>query len=249
MLWDESADKVSLDQGATTSDALELRSSQVDHGLTGQRPTDVYAGFTRLVDAQGGLELRTFFEDAGETTFNVDSMGGTASTGKAVGDQGLINFNVRQRNLTGLGDVAANGNIFSVKGQSPSDSLKTKFMVDEDGQIYAVAAGHTGDLAVGALSDGYDDAQLVRALDHAKTASGVKGIIRDKWDDFVRYNEQDLIAAGVLGDTIENGGLLNVTGLQKLHNGAIWQGYVRQQEMQERMEILENKLLAIEGGK
>ena len=74
-------------------------------------------------------------------------------------------------------------------------------------------------------------------------------MVKDRWDDYIKYNEQDLVDAGVLGDTIENGGLLNVTGLQRLHNGAIWQGYVRQQEMQERMEILENKLLAIEGGK
>ena len=54
---------------------------------------------------------------------------------------------------------------------------------------------------------------------------------------------------GILGDTLENGGLINVTGLQRLHNGAIWQGYVRQQEMQEKIDTLESRLLAIEGAK
>ena len=74
-------------------------------------------------------------------------------------------------------------------------------------------------------------------------------MIRDKWDDFVQYNEQDLIDAGVLGETMENGGLLNVTGLQKLHNGAIWQGYKRQMELQEEVTELKTRLLALEGAK
>ena len=68
-------------------------------------------------------------------------------------------------------------------------------------------------------------------------------MIRERWDDFIEYNEQDLVEAGILGDTRENGGMLNVTGLQRLHNGAIWQGYVRQQEMQERIAEFESKLL------
>ena len=242
MLWDESEDKLSLDQGGTDTDILELRSSDVTHGLTGQRETDVYAGFAKLSPTKGGLELRTFCQDDAGTTFNLDSMGGTASTTQSVSNQGLVNFNVRQRNGTGLGDVADGGNVFSVKAQSPSDSLKTKFMIDEDGDLHAVNS-------TVAAFDEYDDAQLIRVLDHSKETLGIKGMVKDRWDDYIKYNEQDLVDAGVLGDTIENGGLLNVTGLQRLHNGAIWQGYVRQQEMQERMEILENKLLAIEGGK
>ena len=118
-------------------------------------------------------------------------------------------------------------------------------MVDEDGQLYATANGHTGDVSVGLLADSYDDAQLLRAFDHARSADGAMGLIRDSWDEFVQYNEQDLIDVGVLGATMAEGGMLNVTGLQQLHNGAIWQGYVRQQEMQTRIDSLEQKLLAL----
>ena len=82
---------------------------------------------------------------------------------------------------------------------------------------------------------------MVRALDHTKG-----DVIRDRWDDYVQYNEQSLIDVGILGDTVAEGGLTNVTQLQRLHNGAIWQGYVRQQEMQERIDTLETKLLALE---
>ena len=74
-------------------------------------------------------------------------------------------------------------------------------------------------------------------------------MIRERWDDFIQYNEQDLIDAGILGDTVENGGMLNVTGLQRLHNGAIWQGYTRQMELQEEVTELKSRLLALEGAK
>ena len=85
---------------------------------------------------------------------------------------------------------------------------------------------------------------MVRALDQAKG-----NVIRNKWDDYVTYNEQALIDADVLGAPLSEGGLTNVTQLQRLHNGAIWQGYTRQMEMQERIDTLEQKLLALEGAR
>jgi hypothetical protein len=92
--------------------------------------------------------------------------------------------------------------------------------------------------------DSYDDAGLVRALEQTRGNT-----IQSEWDNFVQYNETDLIEAGILGDTIENGGLTNVTQLQRLHNGAIWQGYVRQKELEQKVATLENKLALIEGAK
>jgi hypothetical protein len=73
-------------------------------------------------------------------------------------------------------------------------------------------------------------------------------MIQEKWDDYIKYSEDTLIELGILGDTLENGGLLSMTGLQRLHNGAIWQGYQRQCEMQDRIEALETKLLALTAG-
>ena len=137
-----------------------------------------------------------------------------------------------------LADVTANGNVFSVQSRV-SGANRTAFIVDTDGELFAASA------TVGTF-DSYDDAQLIRALDHTRHPAKM---IRERWDDFIEYNEQDLVEAGILGDTRENGGLLNITGLQRLHNGAIWQGYVRQQEMQEKIDTLENRLLAIEGAK
>ena len=162
---------------------------------------------------------------------------GTAVNEKTVASgRGLIEFYAAEHDgANGLEDVTSDGNIFAIRARI-GDADVTRLVVDEAGDIYSVTSAQT--------FDKYDDAQMVRALDQVKG-----NVIRDKWDDYVQYNEQALIDADVLGAPVSEGGMTNVTQLQRLHNGAIWQGYVRQQEMQERMEILENKLLAIEGGK
>ena len=246
---------LTINQGAANDQILAFKSSDVSHGLTSAHllkatEIDDYGVFTKASDAYGGLGIIALAEDNALTTvFQMGVFGGTPSTDKSDGCRGLAEITAYEHDGgDGLANITADGNVFAVRARVGGSPV-TRFMVDEDGQIYAVAAGHTGDLAVGALSDSYDDAQLVRALDHAKTSAGVKGMVKDKWDDFIKYNEQDLIDAGVLGETMENGGLLNVTGLQKLHNGAIWQGYTRQMELQEEVTELKSRLLALEGAK
>jgi hypothetical protein len=248
---------LSINQGAADDHILSFKSSDPSggHGLVSAHllkatEIDDYGVFSKASDAYGGLGILAIADDAALTTvLQMGVFGGTPSTDKSTGCAALFEITCYEHDgADGLANITADGNLFAVRarvGNSPT----TRFMVDEDGQLYATANGHTGDVSVGLLSDRYDDARLVRALGHAQTSAGVKGMIKDKWDDFVEYNEQDLIEAGVLGDTMANNGMLNVTGLQRLHNGAIWQGYVRQLEIQERIDTLEEKLLAIEGAK
>ena len=75
---------------------------------------------------------------------------------------------------------------------------------------------------------------LTRALDIERDGQGVKGLIRSKWDTFVRENRTDLYEAGVLGEDSDNG-LLSIQGLAMLHNGAIWQQAVKLFEMAESL--------------
>ena len=105
-----------------------------------------------------------------------------------------------------------------------------------------------GDTSFGGIGDEYDDAQLIRALDIVKDGYGVKGYIQDKWDNFIQYNEQSLIDAGILGDTLANRGLLNYTGLQKFHSGAIWQLYSRVNDQEEEIKSLKEQMVALVSG-
>ena len=141
-----------------------------------------------------------------------------------------------------LANITANGNVFGVKARVGGAETMI-FVVDEDGDIFTttvVDVTGSGNALPATAFDKYNDAQLVRALEITRTPAS---IIRSEWDETVRYNEEDLIAADILGGPVDEGGMTNITQLQRLHNGAIWQGYVERQEMLERLEAVERKLL------
>ena len=81
------------------------------------------------------------------------------------------------------------------------------------------------------------DAELCRAFD--LTLAPAKDIINTKWDEYVRYQKDDLVDAGIIGycspeDTAKGyRGMVSIRGLQRLHNGAIWQTHTEIQQMKE----------------
>ena len=91
---------------------------------------------------------------------------------------------------------------------------------------------------------------MARALDIATHESGkATGYIKNKWDSFISYNENSLVEAGILGAPLACGGLINITGLQHLHNGAIWQLYSQVQDQQEQLTALTGQLQSLQEGK
>ena len=94
----------------------------------------------------------------------------------------------------------------------------TRWLIKGDGNVH-------GDTSATALDD-YDDAALVRAFD-LECSSG--GVIDGEFDRFVRDRRSSLERAGIVAPDGPDGakGLTCYTRLWKLHNGAIWQGYVR----------------------
>jgi hypothetical protein len=118
--------------------------------------------------------------------------------------------------------LGTNANVFAVRMDGG-----TKFIVDNEGDLFADGSATT-------VYDNYDDAQLVRAYD---THKAPKAIIQSKFDDYISYNKDTLVDAGIIAEDDEEGnkGFVNVTGLQRLHNGAIWQQYTEMQKMKELM--------------
>jgi hypothetical protein len=118
--------------------------------------------------------------------------------------------------------VNDDGNLFCVRNY-----IQTKFIVDADGELHA-----DGSATVGTF-DSYEDAQLVRAFD----LSHMKGVINSKFDEYVKYKHEDLAEAGIVGreeDGTPNH-MINVTGMQRLHNGAIWQQYEKTERLTQAM--------------
>ena len=240
---------LTINQGGADDQILAFKSSDVIHGALGiggtTTETDDYAVFSKHTAGTdgGGLEITAIAEDhsSNSEVFQVWALGGQANTSQTVTGTGLFDFiAIEHDGSNARAAVTAGGNVFSVRAYMDDGGgvgFHTRFLVDEDGDLFAD----------GTLSayDTFEDAHLVRALDIAR---GSKDVIKNEWDNFLKYGEEKLVELGILGDTVENGGLVNVTGLQRLHNGAIWQGYTRQMELQERVHELETRLLALEGG-
>ena len=227
--------------------------TDVSHGLTSITGTisggaavedGDFCVITKASPGSGGTTLMALHQDDSTgIAFEILAFGGTANTGKTNTTTALIEMHAMEHNgSNALANITANGNVFGVRARVGGAETMI-FVVDEDGDIFTttvVDVTGSGNALPATAFDKYNDAQLVRALEITRTPASV---IRSEWDETVRYNEKDLIAADILGGPIDKGGMTNITQLQRLHNGAIWQGYVERQEMNERLEAVERKLL------
>ena len=181
-----------------------------------------------MVHALGETGSATTLEINATNDFN--SGLGSTLLNEATNAPAVIEFNSNKKSGTGTTAWGADVNLLSI-GSVGSAQVIFK----GDGEIWSNETATVG------VYDSYDDALLVRALDHVRNPIG---LVKEKWDDFIKYNKQDLIDARLLGHT---GEMVSVTGMQRLHNGAIWQGYVRHQELAEEVRELKSRLLALEG--
>ena len=62
-------------------------------------------------------------------------------------------------------------------------------------------------------------------------------MIQSKFDEFIDYNHEKLAELKLVGREADGtpNHFMNVTGMQRLHNGAIWQQYTEMQKMKELM--------------
>jgi hypothetical protein len=210
---------LTLQMNAGDGGFMTGKSSDVAHGMTNIAETDTFFRLAKENDTGGGVELRGLSEtdDAGITldgiVVNRDS--GTNTSAKAP-----VSINARKKNGTTTQSMDDVDNMLVVR-----DSGTTRFIVKGDGEL------HNDQTATVGTFDTYEDAQLVRAYD----LTHGKGVINSKFDDFIKYNHEDLAKANLVGrepDGTPNH-FVNITGFQRLHNGAIWQQYEKHQRLAE----------------
>ena len=245
---------LTINQGSNTDAILELKATGVNHDRVGLAEDDTFAQFRQTSGNYGGLTIRSLAEGGpsapNDIVTQIYSSGGKAATGKNTGGYGLVDIYVEQTQDNSDGtwvteDITSNGNIFSIRARV-GDANVARWILDEDGDQFVVSVTTSGDSAAATAFDAYEDAELIRAYETARTPSE---LIRSEWDDNVRYNQKHLIDLGILGDTLERGGMTNQSQLIRLHNGAIWQGHVRQKQLEQKVESLEGKLALLEGAK
>ena len=229
---------LTINQGAADDEILTFKSSDVGHGMTNSANTeaDTYGAFGK-VDGNansGGLQIDGYSEAI--VGLALQGRATTNNTTDGTGARGAVEIEAKLRDGVTTTAYAAADNALVVRNNETAE-----FIVKGDGELYSNQS------ATVATFDEYDDARLARALD---LTHGV-GVIDSKFDDFIEYNHEKLADLKLVGRD-EDGSpnkFVNITRMQRLHNGAIWQGYERQMELQERVEELETKLLALEGAK
>jgi hypothetical protein len=181
--------------------------------------TDTYFFIQKSSATLGGASVSAFAEDGALNgrVLNLVGYGGTATTAKSTSGHGVVSVHAGEHNgSAGRAAFASNSNLFSVSSNDADGNQYVQFIVDLEGDI------HYNGSDAGAY-DEYEDAQLTRALD----LSQKKGIIDSKFDKFIAYNHEKLAELELVGRE-ENGEpnhFVNLTGMQRLHNGAIWQQY------------------------
>jgi hypothetical protein len=201
---------LTINQGGYDDNAITLKSSDVAHGMTAHMETDTYLAIGKRVDVYGGAVFHGLTEEA--VAVELRGYYTTGDTSKSTSTRGAANFEIQKKDGNSTSAAGSNEALVTIRTYG-----STQFIFDREGDFYRNGSDNN--------YDSHDDAQLCRAL--ALASNDPKGIIHGKFDKFVQYNRDDLIALGILGEDTPDGGcgLLNVTRLQELHNGAIWQLY------------------------
>ena len=234
---------LTINQGTATNEIMNFKQNNVAHGVTTVLETDSFGAIYQVSGGSGGLA----FYGITETTTGIQlySVHTTDNTTKTTAGDGTIRLQALLKSGTGTADCGAGANLFVIMNR-----VTTNFIVGSDALHSNFALTEY---------DEYDDLSLIRAFSIASGQAGAKGFINNEFDKFVNYNEKTLVDAGLLGAPLAEGGLVNITGMIKLHTGAF--GQVRNTfykirdefaELRSKLEdayvkigVLEQKLLTV----
>lgn len=222
---------LTINQGPNDDEILALKSSDVSHGVTSVSEDDTYGRFKKLSATNGGLFMTGFTAATDGHATYIQGISNGASTTHSAAGKGIVQISTAVRSGTGQASAAANGNLLCV-----DDNGSVRFIVDVEGDLFADGSAPT-------IYDGPDDVALISAFDHHQSKISGQKLIESEWEDYTRYNEKDLIEMGLIGgprvgvDPSQRG-LINYTGMVRLHNGAIRQVGREVNELDHRTETL-----------
>ena len=209
---------ICIDTNANDGFSLTFKNSDVAHSVTGEAEADTYMRMAKYSATQGGGAIVAYGE-GGEGIYLQGVIGsGQGSTAKSTSAGAPVIIKGTKESSNAAGAMGSNENCAVILNHT-----NTRFIFDAEGDFHADASSTT--------FDAYEDAQLVRAYD----LSHGKGVIDSKFDKFVAYNHEKLAELKLVGRE-ENGTpnhFMNVTGMQRLHNGAIWQQYEKHNQLLE----------------
>ena len=217
----KSASGITVQQHGYDDEIISLKSSDVSHGVTDISETDTFGMFSKAIDATGGLEIVGIRDTSNTRGLVMKGFCSGLTDSASTTANAAVEIHGYEYSGTDATNATANGLIFGVRTRKGGATF-TVFLVDEDGDI-------SYDGSDAGAYDEYEDAQLTRALD----LSHGRNVIDSKFDKFIAYNHEKLADLKLVGRE-ENGEpnhFINLCGMQRLHNGAIWQQYEKHQNL------------------
>jgi len=221
---------LTINMGANSDHVLTFKHGNLTHGLETNSvwraaETDDFALFSPVAGANGGLLIEAFTADvATDDVLVLSANGGTATTAKTTSGRGLIQLYAQEHNGgNARANITADGNILSLTAYV-GGAFVNRLLIDEDGDVFVVTVVDvtgTGNAVTATAFDEYeDDAALLDTWDNLRAPATA---IRQDWAEWVGYNEDTLIEADILGAPIGDGGMTNMTQLQRAEIGALRQ--------------------------
>ena len=210
---------LTINMAGNDNEAISLKSSDVDHGITNVTETDTYGRLHKAGANDGGMRIDGL-ADTGTTGLELTGTSPSDTSTRSTSGGAPILMAAIKKNGTNPDDRDSDKNLVAIRNRNT-----TRFIFDSDGDLHSDSSNTT--------FDQYNDAQLVRSFD----LSHGRGVIQSKFDDFIKYQHETLASLGLVGreeDGTPNH-FVNVTGMQRLHNGAIWQQYTEMEKMKELM--------------
>lgn len=238
---------LTINQGCFDNQIFALKSSDVVSGLIDVvlSPHDVETDdfFTiSKAGANGTAHIQSIAQVEYANGLIIDTYAGPPNDTDDSSSTGAINMFVAQHNGSNvLVDMDAGRNALAV-GEINSSGARLARMIlkADDGEL------HLGNSTLASALDDEDDRQIIRALQREGSSSG---IIDSEWDNPF-YDYDKLHELGLAGEKDEEGFFLfPLQSRLHAHEGAMWQNYTEIRGMQEKLGVLESKLLAIEGVK
>jgi len=236
---------LTINQGAADNAVFTLKSSDVAHGQTSlyfNAETDDILQIAKSNMNTGGISFGAFAENVVTPTIAFYGIGTTPSTSPSTSANPTFQFyGCPHDDNNGVADYVANALIFGVSGRVGGTTRRLWF-IDEDGDTHADGTHNN------TVFDEHDDALVCRSLDLMRSP---KSVIKSEFDNWTKDHRKILEDVGVISKLdpsmpeywTEEGNradpMLNVSQLQRLHNGAI----VQQRLMFETLKEVAEELL------
>ena len=238
---------LTINQTSNDNEIISLKSSSdVSQAVTDVSEADTFGFMKKSYADYGGLNITGLVGGAAQgqaLLLEGITSHATPQSDKGTGNNAIIVMAGFKASGSAKGALAANENIISITGASGH----TKFIFDADGDSHQdVGTAWTN-------FDDHDDVALTRSLGIALDPAS---IVQTKWDDWGKDHFREMEDFGLInkiGDEEKakgERGLVNMTLLAKLHNGAIGQLGAALNDMkevyQDKIAALESRLMRLE---